>query len=206
MDPTKSLLHLECFNFAIHCYSSDLFSRKKSAFPKRKLSLYSTVWVNFSKLSIKPTKYRRFHYSNLYLCFALKRTRFASSPSKSLNITVINSFLQKLSTWVTAKSNISTKIDFLLLTSRAFFRVITMCSTFTLIVGLTITLLFSLKTCIVQIQNVWVKFACTKRLFNLLAEAIIKVRNVGLCARCAIFLLKIKQTPFLVAWSKGLLF
>ena len=36
------------------------------------------------------------------------------------------------------------------------------------------------------------KFASTKRLFNLLAEAIINVRNVGLCARCAIFLLKNK--------------
>ena len=52
-----------------------------------------------------------------------------SFPSKSLNITVINSFLQKFSTWVTAKSNISTRIDFLLLTSVTFFRAITMCST-----------------------------------------------------------------------------
>ena len=52
-----------------------------------------------------------------------------SSPSKSLNITVINSFLQKLSTWVTAKSNISTRIDFLLLTSVTIFRAITMFST-----------------------------------------------------------------------------
>ena len=51
-------------------------------------------------------------------------------PSKSLNITVINSFLQKLSTWVTAKSNISTRIDFLLLTSVTFLRAITMCSAF----------------------------------------------------------------------------
>ena len=32
-----------------------------------------------------------------------KKTRLVSFPSKSLNITVINSFLQKLSTWVTAK-------------------------------------------------------------------------------------------------------
>ena len=42
---------------------------------------------------------------------------------------VINSFLQKLSTWVTAKSNISTRIDFLLPTSVTIFRAITMCST-----------------------------------------------------------------------------
>ena len=64
-----------------------------------------------------------------------------------------------------------------------------------LIVGMTVALLFSLGTCFVQKQSVWVNFACTKRLFNLLAETIIKVPNVGLCARCAIFLLKIKQIP-----------
>ena len=66
-----------------------------------------------------------------------------------------------------------------------------------LIVGMTIALIFSIRTCIVQIQSVWVNFACTKRLFNLSAEAVIKVRNVRLCARCAKFFLKIKQIPFL---------
>ena len=40
-------------------------------------------------------------------------------------------FLQKLSTWVTAKSNISTRIDFLLLTNVTFLRAIKMCSAFT---------------------------------------------------------------------------
>ena len=126
---------------------------------QKKMNLYSRVWVNFSKLLIKPTKYRRFHYPNLNLrldfqkqktnCsvivtgtylsiwtdkfdygFGLKRTRLASFPSKSLNNAVINSFLQKLSTWVNAKSNISTRIDFLLLTSVTFLRAITMCSVF----------------------------------------------------------------------------
>ena len=42
---------------------------------------------------------------------------------------MINSFLQKLSNWVTAKSNISTRINFLLPTSVTFLRAITMCST-----------------------------------------------------------------------------
>ena len=59
-----------------------------------------------------------------------KKTRLVSFPSKSLNNTVITSFLQKLSTAVTAKSNISTRINFLLLTSVKFLRVITMCSAF----------------------------------------------------------------------------
>ena len=61
----------------------------------------------------------------------MKRTRLASFPSKSLNNTEINSFFQKLSTWVPAKSNISTRIDFLLLTSVTFLRAITMCIAFT---------------------------------------------------------------------------
>ena len=64
------------------------------------------------------------------------------------------------------------------------------------IVGMIIALLYSLETCIVQIQSVWVNFACTKSLFNLWAQAIINVRKVRLCVRCAIFLLKNKQTPF----------
>ena len=44
---------------------------------------------------------------------------------------MINSFSQKLSTWVTAKSNTSTRIDILLLTNVTFLRAITMCSAFT---------------------------------------------------------------------------
>ena len=60
-----------------------------------------------------------------------KKTRLVSFPSKSLNNTVINSFLQKLSTWFTAKTNISTRVDFLLLTSLTFLRGFTMCSAFT---------------------------------------------------------------------------
>ena len=43
----------------------------------------------------------------------------------------MNSFLQKLSNWVKAKSIISTRIDFLLLTSVTFLRAITLCSAFT---------------------------------------------------------------------------
>ena len=48
-----------------------------------------------------------------------------------MNITVINSFLQKLSTWVIVKSNFSTRIDFLLLASAIILRAFTMCSAFT---------------------------------------------------------------------------
>ena len=71
---------------------------------------------------------------------------------------------------------------------------------------MTIVALLSFGTCTAQIQSVWVNFACTKRLFSLLAEAITNVRNVGLCARCGIFLLKIKQLPFFCRLVQGFTF
>ena len=84
-----------------------------------------------------------------------------------------------------------------------------MCSSITPdcgIVAMTIALLFPMGTCIVQTKSVWVNFTCTKRFFSLSAEAIINARNARLCVRCTIFLLKIKQIPFFVAWSTGLHF
>ena len=65
-----------------------------------------------------------------------------------------------------------------------------------MIVGMTIALLLSMGMCIVPIQSVWVNFACAKRFLNVSAEAIIDARNAHLCARCGIFVLKIKQIPF----------
>ena len=65
------------------------------------------------------------------IAFRFEKNKTCVFSIKSLNITLINSFLQKLSTWVTAKSNISTRIDILLLTSVTFLRAITMCSVFT---------------------------------------------------------------------------
>ena len=63
------------------------------------------------------------------LSFRFEKNKTCVFSIKILNIKVINSFLQKLSTWLTAKSNISARIDFLLLTSVTLFRAITMCST-----------------------------------------------------------------------------
>ena len=68
---------------------------------------------------------------------------------------------------------------------------------------MTIALFSSLETCIVQIQSVWVKFACTKGLINLSAEAIIIVHNARLCDSCATFLLKSKQIPFSCRLVRG---
>ena len=76
-----------------------------------------------------------------------------------------------------------------------------------LIVGMTIALSFSLGTCHVQIQSVQVDHACTKRFFNLSAEAIINARKARLCVRCAIFLLsKNKEIPFSCRLVKGFTF
>ena len=69
-----------------------------------------------------------------------------------------------------------------------------------------IALFFSLGTCINQIQSVRVNFACTKRLFNILAEAIMNARNARLYVRCAKYLLKIKHFPFSCRLVKGFIF
>ena len=65
------------------------------------------------------------------ISFRFEKNNTCVFSIKILNITVINSFLRKLSTWVTEKSNISTRMDFLLLTSVIFLKAIKMCSTFT---------------------------------------------------------------------------
>ena len=46
--------------------------------------------------------------------FRFEKNKTCVFSTKNLNITVINSLLQKLSTWITAKSYISTRIDFCL--------------------------------------------------------------------------------------------
>ena len=75
-----------------------------------------------------------------------------------------------------------------------------------LIVCVTIPLLISLGTCIVQIQSVWVNLACTKRFFNLSAEAIINARKAQLRARCAILRLTITQIFLSCRLAKGIIF
>ena len=65
------------------------------------------------------------------LSFRFEKNETFVFSLKILNNTVINSFLQKLSTWVTAKSNISTRIDFLLPKIVTFLRAHKMFSAFT---------------------------------------------------------------------------
>ena len=73
-----------------------------------------------------------------------------------------------------------------------------------LIVGMKI--FFSLGTCIVQIQNVRLNFACKKRRFNLPAEAIINARNARLSQVSNICFEGTNKLLFLVACSRNLHF
>ena len=52
-----------------------IYSQGRSQHFQKKFNLYSTVWVNFSKLLIKPTKWRGFHYPNQTLRLVYKSNR-----------------------------------------------------------------------------------------------------------------------------------
>ena len=138
--------------------------------------------------------------------FHLETTILASFPSKSFNNNATDLLLQKLSTLTIAKFTNCTKIDNTLQTCVRKLRAITIWREVTPDSGLTIALLISLGTCIVRLQSVRVNFAWTKRRFNLSVAAIIVVRIALLRARCASFLLKIKQIPFFAVWAGGLHF
>ena len=109
-------------------------------------------------------------------------TIIAYFPSKSLKYTAINLFLQKWSNLTIAKITICTRTDITLKTSVKYLKAITMSSAFTPDCR-------CYNSTIVLIGDVYcpntkssINFACTKRLFNLSAEAIINIRNAQLCA------------------------
>ena len=84
---------------------------------------------------------------------------------------MINSFLQKLSTWVTAKSNISTRIDILLLTSVIFLGAITMCSTFTPDCGYDNSTIILIGDVHCPNTNCWCKLCLHKKTFQSLGRS-----------------------------------
>ena len=125
-----------------------------------------------------------------------KKTRLVSFPSKILNNTVINSFLQKLSTWITAKSKISTRIDFLLLKSVTFLRAITMCSAFIPDCGYD-------KSTFILIGDVYCpntkclgKLCLQKKTFHSLSRSDYQCPQCASVCQVRNILLKIKQIPF----------
>ena len=113
----------------------------------------------------------------------LERTLLADFPSKSLNYTPLNLFLQKLSTLAIEKITISAITDITMEASVKKWEQLRCVVHSPLIVGMTIALLVSLGTCFVRTQSVRVKFACAKRPFNFSAEAIIIVRNARLSSQ-----------------------
>ena len=75
-----------------------------------------------------------------------------------------------------------------------------------LIVGMTIALLSSLETCIVQIQSVWVKFACTKN-FSISRQKRLSMSAMRVCVPGAQYSIwRANKFLFLVVWSGGLHF
>ena len=70
----KKFFAFKVFLFCLSKLRQRFFSRKKSAFSK-KINVYWTVWLNSSKLLIKPTKYRRYHYPNLNLRLDIQKQR-----------------------------------------------------------------------------------------------------------------------------------
>ena len=203
---------------------------------ERELTFWSTICAIFSELFIKLASAYRFSYRSLNLRFylqsqktisllltmtislntqkddfvyrsVLETTINAYFPSKKSNYTAINSFFLKLSTLTIAKFIISTRTDITFQTSVEQLRVITMCSAFTTDCGYngsTINLIGDVYC--PNTKSLGKRCMHKKKLFNLTAEVIINACIARLCVRFAIFLLKIKNTRFFVAWPKGLHF
>ena len=156
----KTSFAFKVFHFCDSKLQQGLFSSKKSAFSKKEIgslldslgeflkafdraNKVSQIPLPKPKLQIGFTKAKDELFSHCYkdivehlnrqirLSFRFGKNKTCVFSIKSLNNTVINSFSEKLSTWVTAKSNISTRIDFLLPTSVTSLRAITMCCAFT---------------------------------------------------------------------------
>ena len=96
--------------------------------PKLRLDLQSQKTISLLitiTISLKIQIDKFFYHSDL------ETTILAYFPSKCLNYTAINSFLQKLSTLTIVKFTISTRTDITLQTSVKYLRAIVMCSAFT---------------------------------------------------------------------------
>ena len=102
-----------------------------------------------------------------------------------LNYTEINLFLEKLSNLIIAKLATSTRTDISLQTSVRQLRAHTMCIAFTPDYGCDNCSLNLIGDVYCPHTKCSDKLCLHKTRFNLLAEAIIKVRKARLCARCA---------------------
>ena len=225
-------LHPKCFNFAIQSYSSDLFSRKKTTFPKKQIeslldslgeflkafdeaNKVSQIPLRKPKFEIGFTKAKNELFSHCYKDIVEhlnRQIRLSFRFDKNKNCVLsIKKFEQYGDQFIlTEVVNLSYREIKHLYKNRFF--VANKCDIFEslqcvvhppLIMGMTIALLFSLGKCIVQIQSVWVNFVCTKRYFNLSAEPIIIARNAHLCARLRNIPIEDQTNPFFLSLGQG---
>ena len=76
----------------------------------------------------------------------------------------------------------------------------------TLIVGMTITLLFSLQSCIVQIKSVRVNVACTQKTFQFLGRSDNQRPHCGSVCQVPNILCEDRKKPFFCPLGKGCTF
>ena len=119
---------------------------------------------------------------------------------------MINSFLQKLSAWVTAKSNISRRFDFLLLKSVTFLRAITMCSAFSPDCGYKISTIFLIGDVYCPNTKCLGKF-CLHKKTPISPQKRLSMPAMRICVPSAEYSFwRSNNFIFLVAWSRGLHF
>ena len=75
----KKFSAFKVFHFCDSKLQQRFIFKEEVSVSKKKLNLYSIVWMNFSKLLIKRTKYRRFLYPNLNLRMDKKIKRTVQS-------------------------------------------------------------------------------------------------------------------------------
>ena len=116
---------------------------------------------------------------------------------------MINSFLQKLSTWVTAKSNISTRIDFLLLTSVRFLRAIPICNTFNPDCGYDINTIILIGYVYCPNTKCLGKFCLHKNTFQSLGRSDYQCPQCGSGCQVRNILLEVQTNSFFLSLGQG---
>ena len=69
----KKTFAFKVFKFCDSKLQQRFILKEEASFSEKEIESYSAVWVNFSKLLIKPTKYRRFLHPNLNLRLDLQK-------------------------------------------------------------------------------------------------------------------------------------
>ena len=119
---------------------------------------------------------------------------------------MINSFLQKLSTWVTVKSNTSTWIAFILPKSVSFLRTMKMCSAFTPDCGYDNSTIILIGDVYCPNTNCSGKLCLHKNTFQSLSKSDYQCLQWASVCQVRNFFWRSDDFLFLVAWSRGLRF